>query len=299
VLSIQKPLSLQAHPNKADAEVLHARDPTNYPDPNHKPEMGLFITRTSLLYGFRAYSEIINFLKTVPEFSTLIPDDIKRSFISAPSVDTFKQVFTAFLRYPKDKLPSLTSVFVDKLPQYSKSLGEPAVIAIRAIRDYFPEDIGVFCPLLLNAIIGEPGAALYIPAGVLHAYIKGDLYEAMALSDNVVRAAMTPKFVDIDTLLALLNFNPTPPHWVAPTAISSKITKYVPPSTEFLIYRIVIGAADQITLPPFPHEAIVSVLEGPVNLNGKDFQRDSVLLYFSGSALTAQGSSVLFIACYD
>jgi mannose-6-phosphate isomerase len=31
VLSIQKALSIQAHPNKKLAEQLHARDPRNYP----------------------------------------------------------------------------------------------------------------------------------------------------------------------------------------------------------------------------------------------------------------------------
>jgi mannose-6-phosphate isomerase len=117
-------------------------------------------------------------------------------------------------------------------------------------------------------VIGDPGTALYIPTGVLHAYVSGDLYEAMAVSDNVVRAAMTPKFVDIDTLLCLLDFNPTPPQWVAATAIAPNVAKYVPPSPEFLIYRLAVPAGVVIALPPFPHEAIVSVLEGAVALDG-------------------------------
>jgi mannose-6-phosphate isomerase len=301
VLSIQKPLSLQAHPNKEYAQVLHSKDPKNYPDPNHKPEMGLFITRTVLLYGFRPFLEIIHFLKVIPEFSQLVNDDTKRPFIDDPTASTFKTVFTAFLRYSKTALPTLNSQFISKLSTYSSIIGEAALTAIQAIRAFFPDDIGVFCPLFLNTIVGEPGSALYIPTGVLHAYIKGDLYEAMALSDNVVRAAMTPKFVDIDTLLSLLNFSPTPPQWVYPTAVAQNVAKYVPPSPEFLLYRVSVVANQIITLQPFPHEAIVSVLEGLVRLNDKVCPRGVVVLYFAGDVLTVRGAvnSAIVVASYD
>lgn len=44
VLSVNSSLSIQAHPNKAHAEKLHAADPEHYPDPNHKPEMTIALT---------------------------------------------------------------------------------------------------------------------------------------------------------------------------------------------------------------------------------------------------------------
>jgi mannose-6-phosphate isomerase len=57
VLSIAKALSIQAHPNKKLAEQLHAKDPKNYPDDNHKPEMAIAITPFEGLCGFRPLPE--------------------------------------------------------------------------------------------------------------------------------------------------------------------------------------------------------------------------------------------------
>src|SRR5712675_2069873 len=74
VLSIGKALSIQAHPNKKLAEQLHARDPKNYPDDNHKPEMTIAITPFDGLCGFRPLAEISHFLTTVPSLRSLVGD---------------------------------------------------------------------------------------------------------------------------------------------------------------------------------------------------------------------------------
>lgn len=52
----------------------------------------------------------------------------------------------------------------------------------------------------------EPGQAIFLPAKEPHAYLSGDCIECMACSDNVVRAGLTPKFKDVETLLAMLNY---------------------------------------------------------------------------------------------
>src|SRR6201992_3933121 len=72
VLSINKALSIQAHPNKKLAEQLHARDSKNYPDDNHKPEMTIAITPFDGLCGFRPLAEICHFLFTVPSLRKLV-----------------------------------------------------------------------------------------------------------------------------------------------------------------------------------------------------------------------------------
>ena len=72
VLSINKALSIQAHPNKKLAEQLHARDSKNYPDDNHKPEMTIAITPFDGLCGFRPLAEITHFLQTVPSLRELV-----------------------------------------------------------------------------------------------------------------------------------------------------------------------------------------------------------------------------------
>ena len=81
VLSINKALSIQAHPNKKLAEQLHAKDPKNYPDDNHKPEMAIAITPFEGLCGFRPLKEIAHFLETVPSLASLVGEEAKSEFV--------------------------------------------------------------------------------------------------------------------------------------------------------------------------------------------------------------------------
>ena len=80
VLSINKALSIQAHPNKSLAEKLHANDPKNYPDDNHKPEMTIAITPFDGLCGFRPLAEITHFLQTVPSLRSLVGEETAKEF---------------------------------------------------------------------------------------------------------------------------------------------------------------------------------------------------------------------------
>ena len=80
VLSIGKALSIQAHPNKKLAEQLHSKDPKNYPDDNHKPEMTIAITPFDGLCGFRPLAEISHFLDNVPTLRTLVGDVEAKKF---------------------------------------------------------------------------------------------------------------------------------------------------------------------------------------------------------------------------
>jgi mannose-6-phosphate isomerase len=70
----------------------------------------------------------------------------------------------------------------------------------------YPSNIGVLSPIILNLICLEPGQALFLPAGTLHAYLDGVGIELMANSDNVLRGGLTPKHVDVKELLNVLNF---------------------------------------------------------------------------------------------
>merc|ERR1712093_570514 len=83
VLSINKALSIQAHPNKKLAEKLHAQDPKNYPDDNHKPEMTIAITPFEGLCGFRPLQEISQFLNTVQPLRDLVGDSNAKNLESA------------------------------------------------------------------------------------------------------------------------------------------------------------------------------------------------------------------------
>ena len=82
--------------------------------------------------------------------------------------------------------------------------------------DLYPGDIGIVVALMLNLIRLEPGEALYLPAGNLHAYLSGTGVEIMASSDNVLRGGLTPKHVNVPELLRVLDFSPLSAHPLLP-----------------------------------------------------------------------------------
>jgi len=82
VLSIGKALSIQAHPDKALAEKVHAERPDLYKDGNHKPEMAIALTHFEALSGFRPLGEIAGYLKDVPELAALVGADVAQQFIA-------------------------------------------------------------------------------------------------------------------------------------------------------------------------------------------------------------------------
>ncbi|MCV5889331.1 mannose-6-phosphate isomerase, partial [Escherichia coli] len=56
----------------------------------------------------------------------------------------------------------------------------------------------------------QPGEAMFLSARTPHAYIKGTGLEIMANSDNVLRAGLTPKHMDVEELVKCTDFVPKP-----------------------------------------------------------------------------------------
>jgi mannose-6-phosphate isomerase len=98
--------------------------------------------------------------------------------------------------------------------------------------DRYPSDPGVLVTLLLNHVVMAPGESLFIEAGIVHAYTSGFGVEIMASSDNVLRAGLTPKHIDIPELLQVADFSPVaPPHFTASPVMGG--IKLSPPVEEF------------------------------------------------------------------
>ncbi|KAG5519691.1 hypothetical protein PMAC_001847 [Pneumocystis sp. 'macacae'] len=88
------------------------------------------------------------------------------------------------------------------------------------LNDQFPGDIGIFCAFLLNHVRLMPGEGIFLEANTPHAYLCGgkkkrknavinkriEAIECMSSSDNVVRAGLTSKFKDIETLVSMLTY---------------------------------------------------------------------------------------------
>ncbi|KAK4861509.1 hypothetical protein LT330_003544 [Penicillium expansum] len=237
VLSIRKALSIQAHPNKKLAEQLHARDPKNYPDDNHKPEMTIAITPFEGVCGFRPLAEITHFLQAVEPLRTLVGDQAASEFeqlvkgnensedsvIIQKNKEALRSLFTTLMESSSEKVETACKALIsaaDNSPDTFATLaGEvetnppnPAELAALAKRldGQFPNDIGLFIFFFLNFVKLQPGEGMFLKADDIHAYISGDIIECMASSDNVVRAGFTPKFKDVDTLTQMLTYSYAP-----------------------------------------------------------------------------------------
>jgi len=227
VLSIRTALSIQAHPDKTLAPILHASQPDIYKDPNHKPEMCVALTPLEAMKGFRPLSEIRDNLEQFPELKSLVGEDAVAQFLrycdgAAAGVGgsgagereeqeskALEVLFGAFLRCPVERATLCVKALVERLEGTANSIADELPylcgLILRLHNDY-PGDPGIFGPLLLNCLQLTPGQAFFMQANEPHAYIKGDIVEVMALSDNVVRAGLTPKFKDVETLCKMLEY---------------------------------------------------------------------------------------------
>ena len=182
ILSVNKALSIQAHPDKALAEKIHKERPTVYKDPNHKPEMALAITPMEALCQFRPLKEVATHLKTEPEFRAMVGEDAAVGVESAAEAaadntaagkEALKAAFSSFMTADSDKVTENLTPLIERLSSVDWSMRTPTESLVLRCNDQFPGDIGCFCPFFLNYITLQPGgcAAFPAPAGSwLHDY---------------------------------------------------------------------------------------------------------------------------------
>ncbi|KAM5368451.1 hypothetical protein ACJZ2D_009521 [Fusarium nematophilum] len=296
VLSINKALSIQAHPNKKLAEQLHARDSKNYPDDNHKPEMAIAITPFEGLCGFRPLAEIAHFLETVPSLRALVGEEAAAEFaevakdseggVTDEKKALLKKVFGALMASSAENIAEQIPKLVEQASSegaefaaggVASTPGEKLASLVKRLHGEFGDDIGLFVLFFLNFVTLEPGEALFLVADDIHAYISGDIIECMAASDNVVRAGFTPKFKDVSTLVDMLtyNFAPIEEQKMAPTeypyatlnrqgySSGSAVVLYDPPIDEFSVVRTLLrGDGSKATFEALDGPSIVICTSG-------------------------------------
>ena len=207
VLCAAQPLSIQVHPNKHNSEIGFAKENAagipmdaaerNYKDPNHKPELVFALTPFLAMNAFREFSEIVSLLQPVSGAHTAIAH-----FLQEPNAERLSQLFASLLNMQGDEKSRALAVLKAAL---NSQQGEPWQ-TIRVISEFYPDDSGLFSPLLLNVVKLNPGEAMFLFAETPHAYLQGVALEVMANSDNVLRAGLTPKYIDIPELVANVKF---------------------------------------------------------------------------------------------
>ncbi len=227
VLAADKALSLQVHPDLAQARAGYADEDArgvprdsperNYKDPNHKPELLCALTEFDALCGFRPVAQTLALIDAL-DVEALAP---YRALLAGP--DGLRATFTALLTLADPK------PLVEAVVAGSRRLDGVWAAAARATlvaAGDFPGDVGAVLALLLNAVRLRPGEAIFLGAGNVHAYLRGVGVEVMANSDNVLRCGLTPKHVDIPELLRITDFTElADPIW---PAVSGRFAVPVP-----------------------------------------------------------------------
>ena len=246
LLAADKPLSIQAHPNLLQASegfrreneaAISLNDPVrNYKDPNHKPEIICAITPFLLMAGFREPSQIRKSLECLASEPLL-----KETFLSllrALDSSSLKGFFNVLFNLTETERKNIGLFFSgDGTDKESGVISPEQFKLMKNFAAVYPDDAAVISPLYLNLLTLESGQAIFVPAGVLHAYIKGFGVELMSSSDNVLRGGLTNKHIDIPELMNILNFVPYMPQVYSPPLTSSFFC-YPAPCADFLLFFI-------------------------------------------------------------
>ncbi|MFF7358903.1 mannose-6-phosphate isomerase, class I [Streptomyces filipinensis] len=253
VLAAGAPLSLQVHPNLEQAKEGYADEERrgipvdaphrNYKDANHKPELICALTEFDGLCGFRDPVQAADLLDGlgVPSLKPYV--DLLHAH---PEDAALREVLTAILTADPEEMARTVTETAAACTRLGGDYAPYAVLA-----HHFPGDPGVIAGMLLNRVRLQPGEALFLGAGIPHAYISGLGVEIMANSDNVLRCGLTPKHVDVPELLRVVRFEAGDPGVLRPEASPECEEVYETPIDEFRLSRYVLsegGTARDLTL---------------------------------------------------
>lgn len=271
VLAVDRPLSIQAHPNLEQAREGFEREnrlgipldagERNYRDANHKPELVCAITPFEALKGFRAPQDLLTRLRSVCR-ETLAHelDHLKKN----PNREGIRSLLTSLLTMGAGRRQRI----VDAAVQAAGSLvdSDRACQWVTALDRAYPGDMGVLSPLIFNLVTLEPGEGIYIRAGEPHVYLNGVGMEVMANSDNVLRGGLTPKHVDVPELLRIVDVNPSPVQktLLRPGAPAEMV--YRTPAHEFQLSVIRVSSHTSFVSGPDRSVEIVICTEGEADI---------------------------------
>ncbi|XP_058087628.1 mannose-6-phosphate isomerase 2 isoform X1 [Magnolia sinica] len=282
VLSVAKALSIQAHPDKELARVLHKSRPNIYKDANHKPEMAVALTEFGALCGFISLEELKGVLVGVPEVVDLVGHaevdqvlNIKEQDGEEKAKAVLRSIFTQLMSAGKDAVFEAVAKLKSRLNTENKVrvLSEKEQLVLLLEKQY-PSDVGVISAFFFNFVKLNPGEALYLGANEPHAYIYGECIECMATSDNVVRAGLTPKYRDVQTLCSMLTYKQGFPEILHGIPVSPYTRRYLPPFDEFEVDHCCLPTGASAVFPASPGPSIFVVIAGEgsmqTGLSGKD-----------------------------
>ena len=256
LLAADRPLSLQVHPDTRAAADGYRReeeaglgpdDPTrSFPDPGPKPELLCAVTRFEALCGFRPVPEALEVARALGVPAHLL------TLLDQPGQDAWRHVVGTTLAggggtdCERD---------IDRLVEAARKVlegGEPATAGrsghetvevetvvqaaevVCRLADRYPRDPALLLVPMLRRLVLQPGEAMFVGPGVLHAYLGGMALEVMTPCDNVVRGGFTSKHVDTGALVDLLDPGRDP----GVQRSVDGVHRYEVPVEDFAVWRI-------------------------------------------------------------
>lgn len=277
-LAAKKPLSIQAHPSKERAQQQHALANPSYSDANHKPEMVIALTEFEALCGFRAVAEIEEDLTALAAKSGLLSKmlaALRSQGISGAMAFAFE------------------NQLVNELKSNIGALGRARNQLFLRLEEHFPNDQGlVIATLLLEHIRLGASEALFLPAGVIHAYLKGLAVEVMASSDNVLRGGLTPKRIDEKELMEVLDFSSEFEPRVRTAPVANGLTHYPARVSDFSVYRVEPSSSNLLVDLELKGSMIVVCTAGEIEISTS---KDEYLKLKKGQAAFAADARLFSI----
>ncbi len=243
ILDVRQMLSIQVHPGKQSAAIGFAAENEkgipvtathrNYKDENHKPELMVALSDFWLLHGFKKGSDLKKTLEAIPEFEFLL--NIFKG-------KGYKGLYEEVMTMSQQKVNDILKPIVDRvIPLYGNNelrKDQEDFWAARAAIHFCKDDDydrGIFSIYFFNLVHLKKGEGIFQPQGMLHAYLEGQNVEVMANSDNVLRAGLTDKHIDVAELMKHVVFTATLPDIINPVAAAHKI--FASPAEEFELHQ--------------------------------------------------------------
>lgn len=306
VQDVREILSIQVHPSKEEAEKGYDREEAagiprnapnrNYKDRNHKPEMLVALSEFWLLHGFRKKEEIERLLETIPEFSVLMPL-FRREGLRA--------LYEFVMEMEQPEINALLEGLVKReirMKNEGKLTREMPGWWVAKLyhtkEDVRDIDRAIFSIYFFNIVKLNPGEGLFQGAGVPHAYLEGNNIELMANSDNVLRAGLTPKHIDVPELIRHTKFDAVTPQIIHGVPGATGETRYPCPVEDFALSRISLSADSGYSGKAASLEMMVVTGGGAVVNNSMTLKTGEAIVVLAGGSyhIETSGHCTIFKA---
>jgi len=288
VLAASRPLSIQAHPNRAQAREGFARENRlkiplsaphrNYKDKSHKPEIICALRPFWAMKGFRKIEEILGLMDKIAV--PALQEELM-ALRREPDMEGLRTFHTALLTMNRKRQRKIVNEVVAEGEKYCET--DPIFEWMIRLNQEFSGDVGVLSPMLLNLVRLEPGEAMFIPAGEPHAYLEGAGIELMANSDNVLRGGLTPKHIDVPELLKVLSFKENEVGILRPERQGSMESVYPTTAQEFMLSVICVHEGSVFDSHRGRNVEIMICLEGDAHVT--DFGNGDILPLSQGTSI--------------